>query len=107
MPRPRVNSRVRDLPDIALLATTGPIDGDGLRLAIEKTFQFRATHPVPSTILAPPDIWEAPYARMATTDELPWQTLRQLTKAVASFLDPALGADERLTWDPDEWRWRR
>lgn len=43
MPRRRPNSRVRDLPDIALLATTGSIDGSMLRRAIETTFEFRDT----------------------------------------------------------------
>ncbi|HEX3532204.1 MAG TPA: nucleotidyl transferase AbiEii/AbiGii toxin family protein [Thermoanaerobaculia bacterium] len=44
MPRSRPNTRVRDLPDIALLAMTGPIEGAALRLALDKTFGFRGTH---------------------------------------------------------------
>ena len=65
MPRQRPNTRVRDLPDIALLATTGPIDGGELRRAIEATFSYRATHTVPASVPPPPASWEAPYSAMA------------------------------------------
>ena len=41
MPRARPNSRVKDLPDIALLATTQPIDAKRLRAAFDQTFTFR------------------------------------------------------------------
>ncbi len=106
LPRARPNSRVRDLPDIALLATTGPIDARRLRQAIEKTFEFRGTHPVPALIPAPPAFWEAPYATMAATDELPWPTLSGLSEAVSSFLDPILRSTDEGRWEPGEWRWR-
>jgi hypothetical protein len=79
MPRPRPNSRVRDLPDLALLATTGPIDEAELRRAIEKTFEFRGTHPVPPVVPQPPEFWVAPYAAMAESDELAWKTLPEVT----------------------------
>lgn len=70
MPRSRPNSRVRDFPDLALLATTGPIEGKLLRRAIDTTFDFRDTHAVPPVIPMPPNSWEAPYAAMASRDEL-------------------------------------
>ncbi|MEA2691893.1 MAG: hypothetical protein QOJ16_1280 [Acidobacteriota bacterium] len=106
MPRSRPNSRVRDLPDIALLATTGSIDGSMLRRAIETTFEFRDTHPVPTEVPAPPDFWEAPYAAMAATDELPWATMTEVALAVARFLVPVLGHNERGIWEPADWNWR-
>jgi hypothetical protein len=106
MPRSRPNSRVRDLPDIALLATTGSIDGSMLRRAIETTFEFRDTHPVPTEVPAPPDFWEAPYAAMAATDELPWATMTEVAMAVARFLVPVLGHNERGIWEPADWNWR-
>lgn len=106
MPRSRPKSRVRDLPDLALLATTGPLEGTALRLAIDRTFEFRGTHPVPAMVPTPPDFWEAPYAAMAATDELPWTTLRQVTQAVSSFLDPVLRWGTTLSWEPTEWSWQ-
>ena len=86
MPRPRPNSRVRDLPDLALLTTTGSIEGERLRRAIETTFEFRDTHALPAAIPMPPESWKAPYATMATTDQLPWATLQQVMEAVSLFL---------------------
>jgi hypothetical protein len=106
LPRPRPNTRVRDLPDVALLATTGPIDGADLRRAIETTFAFRNTHPIPSVVPIPPDSWEGPYGRMAAIDELPWATLPDVTAAVSAFLDPVLRSGAAFCWVPGEWRWR-
>lgn len=37
LPRARENTRVKDLPDIALLATTGPFSARALRAALEAT----------------------------------------------------------------------
>ena len=105
LPRLRPNSRVRDLPDIALLATTGPIEGAALRRAIGMTFAFRRTHPVPTSIPAAPPPWEAPYAAMATADELAWATLADVTLAVSHFLDPVLSTGELGSWDPVPWAW--
>jgi len=106
MPRGRPNSRVRDLPDLALLATTGAIDGEALRRAIGTTFAHRGTHPVPDAVPAPPDFWEAPYAAMAATDELPWATLSQVNAAVSWFLKPVLGSGKIGGWEPGKWRWQ-
>jgi nucleotidyltransferase AbiEii toxin of type IV toxin-antitoxin system len=107
MPRSRPNTRVRDLPDIALLATTGPIAGAELRLAFEKTFRFRGTHPLPTSMPALPAFWEASYAAMAANDELTWRTLTEVTEAVSFFLNPILGhSSEGGMWVPEDWCWR-
>lgn len=107
IPRSRPNTRVRDLPDIALLATTGPIEGVELRLAFEKTFRFRGTHPLPTSIPVLPAFWEASYAAMAATDELIWRTLAEVTEAVSSFLNPVLGHSSKVgRWEPADWCWR-
>src|SRR5262249_2404931 len=44
MPRARPNNRVKDLPDLALLATVQPLDAKRLWTAFEQTFAFRRTH---------------------------------------------------------------
>jgi hypothetical protein len=54
LPRKRPNSRVKDLPDIALLASVGPIEGAVLRSALERTFTFRGSHPLPTALPEPP-----------------------------------------------------
>ncbi|MEO0425046.1 MAG: nucleotidyl transferase AbiEii/AbiGii toxin family protein [Pseudomonadota bacterium] len=53
MPRDRPNSRVKDLPDIALLATIGTIDPGALRDALKQTFQARGTHQLPDSLPPP------------------------------------------------------
>jgi hypothetical protein len=105
LPRLRENSRVKDLPDLALLAQTGSFDGTLLRAALNATFSFRATHPLPPALPAPPSAWDAPYTRMAKSDTLPWGTLDAVTDAVRAFLDPAL-AGTAQTWDAGTWCWR-
>ncbi len=105
MPRSRPNSRVKDLPDLALLATAQAIDARRLRTALEQTFSFRKTHPLPMSVPAPPPAWESPYAAMAREDQLAWATLGDVTKAVQSFLDPLLEGGLDATWNPTTWGW--
>jgi hypothetical protein len=54
MPRKRPNSRVKDLPDIGLLAGVRSLEADRLRAALDLTFRFRNTHPLPGSLPAPP-----------------------------------------------------
>jgi hypothetical protein len=105
MPRPRPNSRVKDLPDIALLATARAIDAKRLREALEQTFTFRKTHMLPVALPAPMLAWTTPYAAMAREDQLVWPTLDQVTKAAQSFLDPVLAGGLDGTWSAFEWKW--
>ncbi|WP_414654065.1 nucleotidyl transferase AbiEii/AbiGii toxin family protein [Hyalangium sp.] len=56
MPRSRPNSRVKDLPDIALLASAQPLKATHLRDAIEQTFRFRGTHELPVMFPEPPTV---------------------------------------------------
>lgn len=98
------NSRLKDLPDIALIATLEGLEADELRAAIEKTFRFRDTHPVPARLPEPPPSWTDRYRRMADEESLPWKDLPQLVEAVRGFLDPVLADGEGL-WDPARWCW--
>lgn len=103
-PRERENSRVKDLPDFALLGMTGPFESEQLRAAIEATFSFRKTHLIPGVLPAPPEGWNAVYERMAREDDLPWATMDAVYEVARSFLDPVLaGQDGR--WSPTSWRW--
>jgi len=106
MPRQRPNSRVKDLPDIALLATVQPIAAKRLRAALDQTFDFRGTHSLPGSVPAPPDAWRASYQAMVREDQLPWATLHDVTKAAQSFLDPVLAGGLDATWQPALGEWR-
>lgn len=105
MPRARPNTRVKDLPDIALLATTRTLAASRLRLAFERTFEFRATRLLPSSLPEPSDNWSLPYREMAGENELVWARLEELSIAAKGFLDPIL-ANERGIWDPTKWVWK-
>ncbi len=104
LPRPRPNTRVKDLPDIALLGTTRRLDAERLRMALAQTFDFRGTHAVPLSVPDPPANWSTPYGELARESELPWATLEELTVAVGAFLNPVL-AGKNGTWRPMEWQW--
>jgi hypothetical protein len=105
MPRERENSRVKDLPDLALLATTGSFDAAELRRALERTFSFRKTHALPSTLPPPPASWQVPYERIAAENSLSWATLEAVLAAARAFLDPVLRGDSGI-WEPAAWLWQ-
>jgi len=105
LPRLRPNSRVKDLPDIALLAGVRAVEREQLRRALEQTFSHRKTHVLPTSLPQPSPAWVAPYARMANEDELPWPNLAALTQAVEAFLNPVLTGSALSTWRPKVWRW--
>ena len=99
----QLNSRVKDLPDLALLGRTGGFDAGVLRSAIDRTFDQRATHGVPAALASPPDVWAAVYAEMAAEDGLPWPTLGSVFSAAGAFIDGALEGEG--IWDPARAVW--
>lgn len=105
MPRSRPNSRIKDLPDIVLLATAQALNAEQLRRALEQTFAFRKTHPLPTLFPDPPTAWETPYKAMARADQLAWQTLADVTRAAQSFLNPVLAGQLNMVWKPNDWLW--
>lgn len=105
VPRPQPSSRVRDLPDLALLGTIRPIESTRLRAAIEQTFGFRATHEAPVALPEPPSAWRDRYAALAAEDLLPWSTLAAVFDAARRFVDAALASASAASWDPAAWRW--
>jgi hypothetical protein len=107
MPRPRPNTRVKDLPDVALLATVQRLEARHLRQALDQTFTFRKTHTLPTALPAPLPAWTTPYAAMAHEDQLPWPTLDEVTRAAQAFLDPVLSGALDATWVPATWLWQR
>jgi len=66
LPRPKTpNSRVKDLVDMILLIQTETMETAILKRAIQTTFEMRNTHPVPATLLEPPETWISPFHAMA------------------------------------------
>lgn len=103
-PRSHPNSRVKDLPDLALLAVAGPIEAARVRTAILAVHNSRGTHAAYSRFPPPASEWTVPYARMAQQNGLPWKTLAEVTGAVAAFLDPVLAGNDGV-WNPVLWAW--
>lgn len=104
LPRRTENSRVKDLPDIALLGQTGDFTGKELRKAIEATFTFRKTHPVPSELPLPPASWKVVYEKMAADDELAWPSIELVFEAASTFLNPVLNGTAD-SWDTKRGVW--
>ena len=109
LPRSRTNTRVKDLPDLALLGTLKSLQGRTLRAAFEQTFRLRGTHPVPPSLPDPPAEpearWEPVYAAMAHENDLPWRSLPEVVAAVRAFLDPVLQERPVSHWSPGRWTW--
>ena len=105
MPRARPNTRVKDLPNLALLATAQPIAARRLRTALEQTFMFRKTHALPTQLPEPLTIWTKPYAPMARENRLPWPTLSEVTDVARRF-HPVLAAGIEAVWEREHWRWQ-
>jgi hypothetical protein len=104
LPRERENSRMKDLPDLALLAQTGTFHGERLRTALEQTFTFRRSHALPGALPSPPASWVKPYEHLARTDGLPWSSLADVHRAASAFLAPVLSSSGE-TWSPERWAW--
>ena len=108
MPRDRENSRVKDLPDLALLGKVRALDAGRLRRALEQTFDFRKTHALPASLPPPPRSWIEVYRRMAEEDDLDWRTLADLVLAVRAFLEPVLVEEAPSgRWNPGKWVWAK
>ena len=105
LPRKRPNSRVKDLPDLALLGTIRRLDASNVRAALERVFSFRRVQPLPMRLPEPPADWEVPYERMAEQDGLPWRTLAEVEAAARGFLDPLLADKIDGWWEPASWAW--
>jgi hypothetical protein len=106
LPRARPNTRVKDLPDLALLASLRVLEATRLRSALAQTFTFRGTHALPRVMPAPPEAWRNPYAALAAEDDLRWKTLEDVSAAVRAFLNPVLAGERDLLWEPGAGSWR-
>lgn len=103
----RVNTRVRDLVDIILIAAFAEFQAARLRTAIEATFADRASQLRPRSIPLPPSVWDASYQRLAREVDLDPDVNAGHARA-AAFLDPILQgavADE-ARWDSASWAWQ-
>jgi hypothetical protein len=98
---------MKDLIDIALVAAEPSVQPAStsimaltVREALDRTFTFRRTHPVPVACPPPPVSWAARYPRDKHLNELTWPTIDDVHAEAARFLDPVLAKTASGVWDP-------
>jgi hypothetical protein len=65
LPRSSLNSRVKDLVDLALLIGDDPLDRSRVLSALRRTFARRGTHTLPASLDAPPENWQTSFRALA------------------------------------------
>lgn len=102
----QASTRVKDLVDLALIATESRLDAARLHAAIAETFGRRGAHGVPDLVPPPPAEWRTPYRRMATEIDLD-PNLDSGYQCAGRFLDPVLSGEVRsAAWDPRARHWQ-
>jgi hypothetical protein len=100
------STRVKDLVDMALIATEGAPNAALLRIAMDRTFTRRAGQLAPPTLPDPPADWRVPFGRMARDIGLD-PDLEAGHALAARMLDPILsGAISSGTWQPVAQGWQ-
>ncbi len=99
------STRVKDLVDLALVATTASLDAADVRRAIADTFGRRGQGDIPAALPPPPSDWSVPFRRLATEIGLPLG-LDEGHALAARLLDAVLsGATVSGQWDPGRRAW--
>ena len=98
------SSRVKDLVDMFLIAEMENIESKTFVNAIKKTFEHRATHPIPSQLPKPPREWEKPFNKMAGDVGIDL-TQNEAFEKIEVFITPILDEKGNLFWNPKLWEW--
>jgi hypothetical protein len=100
------SSRTKDLVDLQIICRHSSFVLSRLRSSLNRTFDHRATHALPSAIPAPPQGWDRAYRDLAQLASLNVD-LDPGHQHVAQFLDPVLAGDiaGSATWDPSSATW--
>jgi Nucleotidyl transferase AbiEii toxin, Type IV TA system len=99
------STRVKDLVDLVLIATSRSLDAATLRSAVDHTFACRSLHGVPEALPEPPADWRVPFRRLAMDVGID-EDLSEGHRVACLLIDPVLdGSTERGTWDPEAMRW--
>lgn len=100
------STRVKDLVDLVLIASTKVVGASALRSALDETFASRTCHRLPEALPPPPASWEVPYAKLATEVSIDRAVLAGY-RVAAHFLDPVLSmvAPQDSRWNPVDQQW--
>ncbi len=102
---PQSSTRVKDLVDLTLIASTQEVDGPELRTALTVGAAHRSLT-LPSRFAVPAiDVWRSGYPAKAR--EAPGATpgFEEAVALVARFLDPVLSHRRVVSWDPHSATW--
>ncbi len=83
----RINNRVKDLVDLALLLEVGLPEQEQVRRALIATFARRQTHPLPEHLLPPPESWREAYAALAAECGVQRTTAKEAYAALSAYWD--------------------
>jgi predicted nucleotidyltransferase component of viral defense system len=100
----RSSTRPKDLVDLRLIESAEAVEARRLRVALQRTFETRDTHPLPAALPPPPTTWSEPYARLARQVGIDEDLSAAYTR-VAAFLDPVLAGRTEGRWDPRAASW--
>lgn len=100
----RRSMRPKDLIDILLIEGAVPLDAQEMTTALERTFESRATHPLPERLPPPPHEWAAPYRRLAEQVGIEGDVMAGFSRA-AALLEPLLERRALGQWDARRSRW--
>lgn len=99
------STRVKDLVDLALIASASQVVAERLNRALRDTFGRRDRHALPGALPRPPLGWRVPYGRMALDVGLAVELDRGYELA-ARLLDPVLSGDlGTAVWEPATRGW--
>ncbi len=100
----RTSTRVRDLVDLLLIRTFERVDALRLLDAIRRTFERRATHPVPEHVPPPPADWQRAYREEAEHVGITPE-VAEAHRLVGVWLDAVLRGAAKGSWDPERGMW--
>jgi hypothetical protein len=104
--RTRESTRVKDLVDLSLIASTQQVDGPALRTAILAGTALRNL-PMPTSFAAPDaPSWKAGFTRTMAATHAGQITFAEGIDLVSRFLNPVLAGPITGTWNPERSRWR-
>lgn len=98
-------SRVKDVVDILLIATSERFSSRKLRDSITSTFQNRNSSDLDTSIPRINSIYSRDYASMARQIGLTIISLDEANNALKSFLLPILQMKKPSMWNPAKWKW--
>ena len=101
----RVNSRVKDLVDVVIIAEGSELQSWQAREAMLATFAVRSTHAAPTQLPRFPRSWDSTYRRLASEVGVGARTLTDGVEIAEALVNPLLGGSAAGGWVPGSHSW--